>query len=120
MRYAFFLFLSLMLLATDARAASFCVAGLGLSPQCLFDDIKTCRKAVNTRDTSCIVNPAAVLSYSGGARYCRVTSYLSAECIFIDRAQCNKEAAAIQAICIDRMSMNDENNPYRYDDRIQN
>jgi hypothetical protein len=91
-----------------------------MAPQCIYDDIKVCREAVSSRDTSCIVNPQATLNYSGGARYCRVTSYLSAECIFNDREQCRKEASLRGEICMDRVAMEDETNPYRYDERIQN
>ena len=116
------LLLSLILTcgAFPAIAAPFCIAGTGMPPQCIYDDIKVCRDSISSRDTSCTVNPSATLNYSGGSRYCRVTSYLSAECIFNDRQQCRKEAALHGEICLDRVGMSDERNPYRYDERIQN
>lgn len=116
--YAGLVIMFIMLSAT-AQAAPFCIAGMGMPLQCIYDDIKVCRMAISSPQHNCIANPDAVLSYSGGARYCRVTSYLSAECIFTDRAQCRKEASLHDNICLDRMSMKDENNPYRFDDRIQ-
>lgn len=115
-----FLCFIFMLLTFPAQAAPFCLAGVGMPPQCIYDDIKVCVEAINSRDLHCTANPEAVLSYSGGSRYCRVTSYLSAECIFNDRLQCRREASMRGDICIDRTAMGDDTNPYRYDERIQN
>ncbi len=108
----------LMGISSAAHASPFCIAGMGMPPQCIYDDIQVCRQAASA-NTSCVANPETLLNYSGGARYCTVTSHLSAQCIFNDRAQCRKEASLRKEICIDRMDVTNVNNPYRFDSRIQ-
>ena len=103
-----------------ALAATFCIGGVGMPLQCLYDDVEGCRRAEEPPNTFCAVNPDAVLSYYGGARYCTVSAFLQAECLYIDRAQCHSEALRRKMVCVDRETRLDEMNPYRFDNRIQN
>lgn len=104
---------------SSAEAAKFCVAGAGLSPQCIYDDAQVCMRAADPPNTSCSVNPDAALSYSGNNRYCTVSSNQAVLCIYTDRNQCNDEASRRREICIDRIGMNEKNNPYKNDPRVQ-
>lgn len=103
-----------------AMASPFCVGGAGIAPQCLYDDAVLCKKAAHPPNTSCVVNPDATLSYVGGANYCLVQSSLLAQCLFVDRNQCNGEARKSHGVCIDRRSVKDDNNPFKFDNRVQN
>ncbi len=114
------LFITAMLSVASlpVQAASFCIAGAGLSPQCFYDDMNQCIRAAESPATACIVNPDTNLNYSGGANYCVVTSGLTALCMYVDRAQCEDEAMRNRGICISRADMDDDTDPFRYDPRI--
>lgn len=113
------LFLLPALVAHPSFAGSFCLGGQGVAPQCLYDDIETCNKNANPPNTNCFVNSEATLNQQGNSPYCVVTSQLIAECIYVDRSQCNDEAARKGGICRDNTGNDTEENPYRYDTRIQ-
>lgn len=102
-----------------AQAARFCMAGIGFPPQCIYDDIETCRRAIQPPNTSCIVNPEMQPALYGNSDYCLVTSQGISECIYTDRGQCNIEARRKDALCMDNTRQNFEQNPYRYDTRVQ-
>lgn len=110
----------LLVLGIPAQAATFCVAGVGMQPQCFYDDVTSCRRAATPPSTACIVNPEASLSYYGGSRYCTLNAERIASCIYTDRGQCNRDADNGAGICIDREEMADDLNPFRYDNRVQN
>ena len=109
----------LFITAIPANAANFCLVGPATPMQCIYDDAAVCRQASRPPETSCATNPDAVLNYSGNSRYCTVSSNLAVSCIYIDRSQCNEEASRRREVCIDRIGMNDKNNPYRDDPRVQ-
>ncbi len=113
----------LMVLATavssPAWAATFCVAGVALPPQCLYEDVPSCTRASDPPNTYCTVNPEATLSYVGGSPYCAVGANRVAECLYVDRNQCNSAAQKQDGVCFDREAMQDDRNPYRFDNRIQ-
>jgi hypothetical protein len=115
------LFICICLLPHVAEGGTFCVQGMGLTPQCNYDDIQTCRRAEEPPNTFCSINPEANLAYTGGTNYCVVTAQLTALCIYQDRSQCNEESFRQRGICIDRRNMSGlSNDPFRYDDRVQN
>jgi len=109
-----------LLFAAPAVAGTFCVAGSAMTPQCFYEDVQGCTRASDPPSTYCMVNPDAYLSYVGGGRYCTVGSERVAQCLYTDRSQCNSEASRTRSLCLDRDGMTDENNPYRYDNRVQN
>jgi hypothetical protein len=119
---AFFVCLPLFFLPHPAAASTFCLAGNGMAPQCIYDDAALCRQAASeSTSVGCIVNPDSTLSYNGGSTYCVVGSDLMAECLYVDRNQCRAVASQRRAVCVSRDSRaGDENNPYRYDPRVQN
>lgn len=118
MRYVLIL-AAMILFAPAAQAGNFCVAGIGLAPQCFYDDINQCLEAAEPPNTNCILAEQAILRYSGGADYCMVMSDGTAMCIFTDRSQCDSEAYDKNAICIRREERRGVNDPFRYDNRIQ-
>ena len=120
MRTALILSFGVLMAPTLVQAAAFCVAGPGLPPQCLYDDIVTCQRASDPPNSACIVNPQTVLSYVGGSNTCLVSPSRIAQCIYTDRDQCNGEAYRSGGVCISRTDMADNNaDPYRFDPRIQ-
>ena len=112
-------FLFLMLGAGMAQAASFCVVGQAIPPQCMYDDIKTCDAASSPPSTYCDVNPETHLKYFGSQRYCAVDSHLQAQCLYNSYLLCQGTLNGQSVICIDRGEKPDEINPYRYDRRTQ-
>lgn len=102
-----------------ATAGTFCIGGTGVPPQCIYDDVVSCLRAARS-PLSCLINNEAVLSYIGGSRYCTVGSERVAQCFYVDRQQCNTEATRVRRICVDSLGQTDENNPFRYDNRVQN
>ena len=108
-----------MLSAGTSHAASFCVVGQAIPPQCMYDDIKTCDAASSPPSTYCDVNPETTLKYYGSQRYCAVDSHLQAQCIYNSRTLCQGTLNGQSVICIDRGEKPDEFNPYRYDRRTQ-
>lgn len=105
--------------SSPVLAATFCVAGVALPPQCLYDDVPSCTQASDPPNTYCTVNPEATLSYVGGSPYCAVGADRVAECLYVDRSQCNSAAQKQDGVCFDREAMQDDRNPYRFDNRIQ-
>jgi hypothetical protein len=120
MKKPILLFCFIIVFSSAAQAAPFCLGGLGIQPQCIYYEVTQCIKATEPPNTSCKVSPDATLSYFGGGNYCVVTSELMAQCLYADRDQCSSEAARANGLCIDRRSMDDDRDPYRYDPRIQN
>lgn len=110
-----FLFLD----TSQASAASFCLAGPGLSPQCIYDDVGTCKRAARPPSTDCFANEEVKLMQHGNAEYCLVTSQRVAECIYSDRGQCNAQALKQNAVCKSNTDNDIKENPYRYDTRVQ-
>jgi hypothetical protein len=112
--------------ARTVLAASFCMVGQGMPPQCYYDDIAACQQAANSPGNYCEISPDAQVMYFGDARYCTVRSDRVAQCLYVDRNACNAEAARTQAICFDRISIGKDKDtkeknpdPFRYDNRIQ-
>jgi hypothetical protein len=103
----------------QANAGTFCIAGPALQPQCLYEDVDSCERDAAAPDTYCTVNPEAYLMYHGSQRYCTVQPDHLAQCLYDDRSQCNREAGRNKAICIDRETIKDDTNPFRFDNRIQ-
>jgi hypothetical protein len=101
------------------NAGTFCVAGPGLTPQCLYEDITTCQRAATSSAQGCVVNPQAALHLSGQQPYCVVNAQRVGLCNYTDRSQCSAEAARAGSICTERIIAG-EANPYRYDLRLQN
>lgn len=102
----------------EVKAATFCLVGQGISPQCLYEDVTSC-SAASTTNTYCDVNPEARIMYYGSQRYCVVGSDRLAQCMYVDRNECSSQAGRARAICIERSQEQNDINPYRYDNRIQ-
>ena len=111
--------LLLVLSAEGAMAGSFCVVGMAIPPQCMYDDIVTCNAASTPPDTYCDVNPQAHLMYYGSQQFCAVDSHLLAQCQYNSRTLCQGTLGGQPVICIDRGEKPDDVNPYRYDSRAQ-
>ena len=111
-------FLLTTLCANTAGAASFCMVGMAIPPQCMYDVVVTCNGASTPPDTYCDINPVATLKYYGSQRYCIVDANLQAQCMYNSRILC-QSAVDAQSICIDRGETPDDVNPYRYDTRTQ-
>jgi hypothetical protein len=112
----------MLLAAAPAQAGTFCVSGPTLAPQCIYEDIQSC-KAAAMSDAACTISPDAYLMYYGAAKYCTVTTDRLAQCLYDDRGQCNAAAGRDQALCIDREEVKQDQvnpDPFRYDQRIQN
>jgi hypothetical protein len=118
--FALVLFIGLLVCGTSAQAGTFCIVGPGLPAQCEYDDVRNCLQSAQPPTTFCQINPDAVLMYHGPLKYCIVQSDRLAQCLYIDRKECNAIAAQQGAVCFDRMLLNDDINPFRFDDRIQN
>lgn len=111
--------MTVALSAAPSFAATFCVAGIGFPLQCLYEDVPSCVRASEPPNTYCSVNPEATLSYVGGSPYCAVGANRVAECLYVDRNQCMSAALKQDGVCFDREAMQDDRNPYRFDNRIQ-
>ncbi len=109
-----------LLQAAPAFAGTFCLAGVAMPPQCLYEDVHSCIRAVNANDLTCVVNPDASLSYIGGNRYCQVDANRVAQCLYVDRNECNNANHGGDKLCFDRAIMTDTSNPFRLDPRLQN
>lgn len=114
------LLFGVLVCGTSAQAGTFCITGPGLPPQCDYDDVKNCLQSAQSPSSYCQVNPEADLMYYGPLKYCIVQSDRLAQCLYIDRKECNAVAAQQGAVCFDRALLNDDINPFRFDDRIQN
>lgn len=117
MRAAILTLIFLAISSDMAAAASFCVVGMGISPQCLYEDISSCSDAASPPNTFCGVNPEARLYYYGSSRYCAVQSNRIAQCIFNDISQCYGAVFQDKVVCLDRDERPDDINPFRYDKR---
>jgi hypothetical protein len=102
-----------------AAAASFCVVGMGIPPQCLYEDVSSCTGAAAPPNTFCGVNPETRLYYYGSSRYCAVQSSRIAQCIFNDISQCYGAVFEERVVCLDREARPDDINPFQYDKRIE-
>ena len=117
------LFSALLLIALAApraaAAATFCVVGEAIPPQCLYDDVDSCNAAAVGASTHCDINPDVRLMAYGSQPYCIVGSDRQEQCLYIDRAHCNADAGKAHAICIERAPDRADVSPFRYDNRIQ-
>lgn len=91
-----------MLYAPGVLAAPFCVQAQGIPPECYYDDASQCRKRAAELKGLCVANRAelAVTAFGAG-KYCMVDSHRIVQCIYIDRASCDADAARHDAACID-------------------
>jgi hypothetical protein len=119
MRTLLLMLVFLMLGGSASRAASFCVVGLAIPPQCLYEDISSCMGSSSPPNTFCGVNPETRLYYYGSSRYCAVQSNHVAQCIFNDISQCYEAVFQERTVCLDREQRPDDINPYRYDQRLK-
>ena len=120
MKYFFFLFVAgLLAFPNFVNAASFCLAGPALPPQCIYDDVQVCLKATEPPNTTCVINPETYIAYTGNSEYCVAKSSKTALCYYVDRDQCNQEAQRSQSICVQRPLTEDNKGVYQYDQRIQ-
>ena len=119
MRAAVLMLIFLTISSSMATAATFCVVGMGIPPQCVYEDIQSCTAASSQPSTFCGVNPEARLYYYGSSRYCAVQSSRIAQCIFNDISQCYGAVFQDPVVCLDREERPDDINPYRYDKRIR-
>ncbi len=119
MRAAILMLIFLTAGSNAAAAASFCVVGMGIPPQCLYEDVSSCMGSASPPNTACGVNPDARLYYYGSSRYCAVQSSRIAQCIFNDISQCYGASFQDQVVCLDREERSDDINPFRYDKRIE-
>jgi len=110
--------LALFAMSGAANAATFCLVGQGINPQCLYEDVSSC-SAASTSNTYCDVNPEVRIMYYGSQTYCVIGSNRLAQCMYVDRSQCNSDAIKSGSICIVRTPDEQDTNPYRYDNRIQ-
>ncbi len=110
----------LMLLtgASDTWAATFCVVGPAIPPQCLYESVNDCIRASDSINTFCGINPETHLSYYGSQRYCTVDSARITQCLFSSWDECSRAASRQAAICIDREAKADDVNPFKYDQRL--
>lgn len=114
--FMFFVFLSI---PTQVFARNYCIAGAGLQPICIYDDVESCAKAAEPPSTACIINSEAVINMRGNGEYCLIHSGNIGECLYMDRGQCNDDAARAKGICVDRSTIGRESDPYLYDPRVQ-
>jgi hypothetical protein len=119
MRAALLMFIFLTIGSGAAAAATFCIVGMGIPPQCLYEDVSSCSTASSPPNTFCGVNPAARLYYYGSSRYCAVQSSRIAQCIFNDMSQCYGAVFQDRVVCLDREQHSDDINPFLYDKRIE-
>jgi hypothetical protein len=110
-----------LLQSISVSAATFCVVGNGLQPQCLYDDAASCNRNADSPNFICTVNPEAQLTYIGGQKYCIVDSNRVAQCLYDDHARCDNDARERNFVCVDHQAIEKDNiNPFRYDPRSQN
>ncbi len=114
-----FVFAFSLVASNTAMARNYCIAGAGLTPICIYDDVESCAKAAEPPSTACIINPEARINMSGNGEYCVIHSGNIGECLYIDRGQCNDYAARAKGICVDRSTIGRESDPYLYDPRLQ-
>jgi hypothetical protein len=119
MRSVLGLLLFILLYGNTAVAGTFCLAGQAISPQCIYDDVESCSRASNPPSTSCIINSDSYFTFTGNSTYCVVSSSAVAQCLYVDRGQCNDEAAKSKGICVDKINISESSDPYRFDPRVQ-
>jgi hypothetical protein len=86
--------------ASQALAAPFCVQLTGFPLQCLYSDPASCQQEANRMGGRCTANPAEFKTPAGGSQFCVVQSGNVASCVYPDRASCDTEANRINAACI--------------------
>ncbi len=112
----------LALASGTAEAANFCVVGMGIPPQCFYNDVRSCMNAAQPPNSFCAVNPDARLYYYGSSDFCAVHSVGIAQCIYGSLEECYSDSYRgsfrDRVVCMDRAQHPDNISPYRYDQRI--
>jgi hypothetical protein len=91
------IFLLQLVVALPVMAGDYCIGGIGLPLQCIYDDVESCARAAEPPSTACILNSEARVHITGQSEYCVIHSGGVGECVYVDR----------------------ESDPYIYDTRIQ-
>ncbi len=109
--------LFLLLSATNANAAPFCVATQEIPAQCDYYDVAQCRDRANELRGVCIANQnEIILPQPSGGKYCMVDSSRTALCIYNDRDSCEDEAFRHKAVCIEAVrNQQVQPDPYQND-----
>ena len=81
-------------------AAPFCTHSQTTSPQCYYYDAKICRKDAAALGGGCVVNEEMINLPNGYGNYCLVTSIAVVECLYLDRASCEKEGDGQNGVCL--------------------
>jgi hypothetical protein len=86
-----------IILATSARASSFCVVDFA-GKRCWFNDYPSCLHAAGEKG-ACIVNTESFPQPQGQAPFCLVEGG-GVQCNHFSQSECEKQASARQLLCI--------------------
>lgn len=106
-------FCCLCFASTTASSAPFCVEAEGLSPECWYHDVRSCRQEAQKRNGHCSVNVDEVVVLDQGAPFCIVDSGMMPVCAFQGGESCHEEAAKRNAVCFQNTSIEESYDPYR-------
>lgn len=91
---------ALVMSATPALAAPFCIQSQTLPPQCNYYDAQECQHDAARQGGVCSVNPQQkAMLQPGEGQYCIVTSGGASACVYADRGTCMREAEREGAAC---------------------
>ncbi|MGZ9097472.1 MAG: hypothetical protein ACXW30_04165 [Micavibrio sp.] len=94
-----FAFCCLWLVPSAGYAAPFCIEAEGLSPECWYYDVRSCRQEAEKNGHLCTANLQEITLSDQGASFCIVDSSMVPDCTFQNSENCHQEAAKRNAVC---------------------
>lgn len=95
--------LGLSAITCSAMAAPYCLQIFGVSPQCIYGDVRACSREAARQHGNCTFNPGEIKApASAAARFCMVFDGPGFDCSYVDRRTCDAQAPARGGICVDR------------------
>ncbi len=107
--------MGVLLMASAASAAPFCLIKPGMSPLCIYHDAALCDQQARIEAGVCVNNEDELPLEAGVYPFCVVTSQLASECIYVDRDTCVQASLTRgNSVCIrnDRRAVDSDQNNY--------
>ena len=93
--------LAIMLVAPlTCAGAPLCWESMGVPPQCLYSDPRTCAQEVERSGGVCSTNSAEVRTPTGPGNFCVIQSSLVSSCAYADRQSCQLAAVRAGGACV--------------------
>lgn len=103
-----FTYFCLWLVPSTVSGAPFCVEAEGLSPECWYYDVRSCREEAAKKDSLCTANLQEITLSDQGAPFCIIDSSMVPVCAFQHNESCQQEAEMHNAICFQSSGVEDD------------